>query len=139
MKTWCLYTIILSVFGILISTTLQGQSIDNQKIVEQVYEVLQDRSATSQDIAVLMPVKKWNEIINSKQENERHKISLYGIMNREWRSIVFEKLKIQTPEKNKVLVSGIVKGRKPTECDYIFNQFQHFWFLKDGKIVDFEE
>lgn len=138
MKTICL-NIILFVFGIFVSPNLQGQNINNQLIVKSIYDVLQDRSAISQDMSVLIPVKIYDQIRNSVQENEKYSINLNGIIKGEWGSIVFEKLQFETPEENEVLVTGIVRGRQPTECEFISNQFEHYWFFKDGVIVSFIE
>lgn len=133
------FNIILFVFGISVSPNLLGQDINNQLVVKKIYDVLQDKSATSQDLEVLFPVEKWGQIRNSINENEKYSISLNGIIEGDWGSIVFEKIQFQTPAENEVVVTGMVRGRQPTECKYISRQFEHYWFFKGGVIVGFRE
>lgn len=131
--------IILFVFGISVLPNLQGQNINNQLVVKKIYDVLQDKSVTPRDMAVLIPVKKWEQIRNSIRANEKYSISLDGIVKGEWGSIVFEKLQFETQEENEVVVTGMVRGRQPTECEFISSQFEHSWVFKDGVIVSFTE
>lgn len=117
---------------------MQGQKA-NQEVVKSIYDALQNNSTTSKDIAAMIPTLKWEDVRKPKGVNERYTITLIGIVKNEWGSVVFDDLKFQTSEKNMVLVTGIVMGRQPTECEFISYQFQHTWFLKDGEIINFKE
>lgn len=119
------------------SNYLRGQNNSNQVIVKQVYEVLQNKNATSNEIAALTNSINWDEIESVKKSNYR--ISLSSIMENEWQSILFKNLNFELSDKNKVLVTGVVNGRKATECEYISTRFKHYWALKDGKIISFLE
>lgn len=133
------FNIILFLFGTSVSPDLLVQDIHNQLVVKKIYDVLQDKSATSQDKAVLIPVEKWVQIRNSLKENEKDPFSLNGIIEEEWGSIVFEKLQFQAPAENEVVVTGMVRGRQTTECELISSQIEHYWFFKGGVIQSFRE
>ncbi len=117
---------------------MQGQKA-NQEVVKNIYDALQNSSTTSKDIAALTPTLNWEEVRKQKAVNEKYSIALSGIIKNDWGSIVFDNLRFETPEKNIVLVTGIVMGRQPTECEFISHQFQHTWTLRDGEIINFNE
>ncbi|MBZ9631271.1 hypothetical protein LB465_10820 [Salegentibacter sp. LM13S] len=121
------------------SNYLQGQNNNNEIFVKKVYDVLQDKNATSNEVSALTNGINWDEVRSTKKINNKYSISLSAIMENEWESILFKNLKFQIPEENKVLVTGTVNGRQLTECELISSQFKHYWFLKDGKIVHFLE
>jgi uncharacterized DUF497 family protein len=136
MKTLPLY--FFSLLTVLLwSNYLQGQN--NEIVVKQVYEVLQNNKATSNEISAIVNGINWDEVKSEKRIKDRYNISLSAIMENEWESILFKNLKFQIPQENKVMVSGTVNGRKLTECEFISTQFKHYWSLKDGKIVHFLE
>ena len=137
MKTLHLYFI--PIFAILIGVnSLHSQNMSNQSIVQNIYEVLQIKNATSAEIALLTEPVIWDEILSVKKANN-DSISLSSIVNMEWQSISFKDLNFQLSNKNEVLATGIVSGRKATECEYISTRFKHYWSLKDGKIISFTE
>lgn len=138
MNTLQRYSILL-VAVLFTSTILQGQNTNNQKMIKNVYDVLQNSKARSNDITVLIPGIKWEDVKNSREVNERSSITLGAIMKNEWGSILFEDLNFKDAEKSKVIVTGVLKGRQPTECEFISTRFKHSWDLKDGKIVSFKE
>ncbi|PRX43151.1 hypothetical protein [Salegentibacter salegens] len=119
------------------SNYLQGQENIDQDMVKELYEVLQNKNATSNEIAALTNSINWDEIESVKKTNDN--ITLSAIIKNEWQSILFKNLNFQLSDKNKVLVTGIVKGRKATECEYISTRFKHYWSLKNGKIIGFLE
>ncbi|MDT0686009.1 hypothetical protein [Autumnicola psychrophila] len=136
MKSLLLYCIPL--FTILVSSNyLRGQDKSDQVIVKQVYEVLQNKNVTSNEIAALTNHKNWDEIEDTKSTN--HSISLRAIIKNEWQSILFKNLSFQLSDNNKIIVTGIVNGRKSTECEYVSTRFKHYWSLKDGKVIGFLE
>ncbi len=124
---------------LLSSNYLLGQNNNNEIIVKQIYDVLQNKNATSNEISAITNEINWNEVESTKRVNNKYSISFNGIMKNEWESILFKNLKFQIPEDDKVLVTGTVNGRKSTECEFISTQFKHYWSLKDGKIVHFLE
>ena len=128
-----LFLLVMLVFT---SNRLQGQNTNNQEIVKNIYEVLQN---SKNDITSLIPGIKWKDASTSREVDERHTITFGAIIKNEWGSILFEDLNFQEAKKNKVLVTGVVHGRQPAECEYISTRFKHSWDLKDGKIVSFKE
>lgn len=118
--------------------SLQGQKA-NQEVVKNIYDALQNNSTTSKDIAAMTPTLKWEEVHNAKDVNERYTITLSAIMKNEWRSVSFQNLKFHEIEENKIVITGTVSGRQPTECEGITTAFQHIWTLRDGKIINFKE
>lgn len=138
MNTLQRYSILL-VTVLFTSTIVQGQNTNDQKMIKNVYDVLQNNKSRSNDITALIPGIKWKEVKNSREINERSAITLGALMKKEWGSILFEDLNFQDAEKNKVIVTGVIKGRQPTECELISTRFKHTWDLKDGKIIGFKE
>lgn len=136
MKTLNLY--LISIFAVLFTSVYsQVQHTTNQTIVKQLYEVLENKNTTSKEIAAFTSNIDWNKIKSEK--GTKYNIRLNAIIKNEWQSILFKNLNFQLPDNNKVLVTGIVKGRKASECEYIFTRFKHSWSLKDGEIISFSE
>ena len=136
MKVLHLYFIPLLI-GLLTSNYLHGQENIDQDLVKQLYEVLQNKNTTSNEIKAITNSIDWDEIESVKKTNDN--ITLSGIIKNEWQSILFKNLNFQLSDKNKVLVTGIVKGRKASECEYIYTRFKHSWSLKNGEIIGFLE
>ena len=132
--TWVLFV------SLLFTYILQGQQAkDDHLIVQQFYDILQNKNATNTDIANLAPEIEWDTISAPRATNSEHHITVISIIKNEWGNITFKDLKFQNSEENMVLVTGIVKGRKPSECDYISYNFQHSWSLDNGRLVNFLE
>jgi hypothetical protein len=127
------------VIALLYAIGMQGQLNDNISVVKNMYEVIQKNSTTSKEIIALTPNIDWSQVTNTKEVNERYTITFLAILKNEWRGISFQKLKFQETEKNKILVTGNVSGRQPTECEGVTTAFQHLWTLKDGEIINFNE
>ncbi|MGM0391945.1 MAG: hypothetical protein ACQEWG_07480 [Bacteroidota bacterium] len=138
MNTLQRYSILL-VTVLFTSNILHGQNANNQEIVKNVYDVLQNSKARSNDIAVLIPGIKWDDVKNTREVNEKFSITFDAILKNEWGSIRFEDLNFQNAEKNTIIVTGVVNGRQPAECEFISTRFKHSWDLKDGKIVSLKE
>jgi len=136
MKVLHLYFISLLI-GLFTSNYLQGQENIDQDLVKQLYEVLQNKNTTSNEIKAITNSIDWDEIESVNKTNDN--ITLSGIIKNEWQSILFKNLNFELSDKNKVLVTGIVKGRKASECEYIYTSFKHYWSLKHGKIIGFLE
>jgi len=136
MKVLHLYFISLLI-GLFTSNYLQGQENIDQDLIKQLYEVLQNKNATSNEIKAITNSIDWDEIESVKKTNDN--ITLGAIIKNKWESILFKDLNFELPDKNKVLVTGIVKGRKASECEYISTRFKHYWSLKDGEIIGFLE
>lgn len=136
MKTLHLYFIPLFI-GLFTSNYLQGQENIDKDMVKKLYEVLQNKSTTSNEIKAITNSIDWDEIESVKKSNNT--ITLSGIIKNEWQSILFKNLNFELSDKNKVLVTGIVKGRKASECEYIYSKFKHSWSLKNGEIIGFLE
>lgn len=136
MKILHLYFISILI-GLFTSNYLQGQENIDQDLVKQLYKVLQDKNASSNEIKAITNSIDWDEIESVNKTNNN--ITLSGIIKNEWQSILFKNLHFELSDKNKVLVSGIVKGRKASECEYIYTSFKHSWSLKNGKIIGFLE
>lgn len=119
--------------------SVQGQKADNIDTVQKIYADLQKSNATSKDIKAMTPNLNWEEIKSTKDVNERYTITLAAIVKNEWRGISFKNLEYQKIEENKVLVTGTVSGRKPSECEGVTSTFQHHWTFKDGQIIQLTE
>ncbi len=133
------YFAIPFVTALLVSMGVQGQISKNESVVKNIYEVVQKNSTTSKDIKALTPNLNWNKLTNANEVNERYTITFLSILQNNWRGISFHKLAFQETEKNKILVTGSVSGRQPTECEGVITTFQHLWTLKDGEIINFTE
>lgn len=129
---------ILLVMAVCISSILQGQNTHNREVIKHLYDVLQNNKAGS-DTAVLIPGITWEDVKQPGEAEERSSIRFGAIMKNLWGSILFKDLDFQDTGKNRVLVTGVVYGRQPTECEFISTRFKHSWDLKDGKIVRFKE
>ena len=126
--------------SILFTPILQGQQAeDDHFIVKQFYDILQNKNATNTDIANLAPEIEWNAMSTLSGPNNKHHITVISIIKNEWGNIIFKDLKFQNSEENVVLVTGTVKGRKPSECDYISYRFKHYWSLNNGRLINFLE
>jgi membrane-bound lytic murein transglycosylase MltF len=119
--------------------SVQGQKAGNLEVVKNLYDALQKNSITSNDIAAMTPTLKSEEVKSTKEVNERYTITLSAIVKNEWRGVSFKNLEYREIEQNKVLVTGTVSGRQPSECEGITTTFQHLWTLKDGEIIHFNE
>lgn len=131
-----LYTL-LFLFGLCVTQYVQGQETDH-KIVLEVYDALQDKNRSSKDLAVLAPGLNWDEARN-KTKAKRYKIALISIVNNEWGSIRFDQLKIESTQGDKLVVKGIVNGRKHLECEFVSHPFTHYWTLKNGELIHLSE
>ena len=116
------------------------QEKKNHISVKKIYDVLQEKKATFKDFETLTPEINWDELVLPEEMNTRNQISLGSIMRNEWMSIGFKDLHFQTSEKNSILVTGIVNGRQPSECEFISYYFKHHWILDDDdRIIGFRE
>ncbi|WP_339611887.1 hypothetical protein [uncultured Planktosalinus sp.] len=127
------------VTALLVSSGVQGQMNENLIVVKNIYEVIHQKSTTSEEVKALTPNIQWEKLNNAKEVNERYNITFLAILKNEWRGISFQSLEFQETEKNKILVTGTVSGRKPTECEGVTTTFQHHWILKEGEIMNFNE
>jgi len=118
--------------------SMQGQKA-NQEIVKHIYDALQNSSTASKEIKALTSTLNWEEIKSTKDVNERYTITLSAIVKNEWRGVSFKNLEYRKIEENKVLVTGTVSGRQPTECEGVTTTFQHLWTFKDGQIIQLTE
>ncbi len=119
--------------------SVQGQKAKNIDAVQNIYDALQKSNATSKDIKAWTPILNWEEVKSTKDVNERYTITLSAIMKNEWRGVSFKNLEYREIEDNKVLVTGTVSGRQPTECEGVTTTFQHLWTFKDGQIIHLNE
>tara|TARA_R110000850_G_scaffold147130_1_gene269300 strand:- start:12206 stop:12598 length:393 start_codon:yes stop_codon:yes gene_type:complete len=123
----------------LLIPTVQGQKSKNIDTVQNIYDAFQKSNATSKDIKSLTPSLNWEEVKSTKEVNERYNITLSAILKNEWRGVTFQNIEVREIEENKVLVTGTVSGRQPTECEGITTAFQHLWTFKDGRIIHVTE
>lgn len=116
----------------------------NVVIINGVYDALQNNNAPSL-IANWVPDMKWYKSSNNFNENEpyssdNHFINkIYVLLENEWEHIIFKNMNVQEIEMNVVLVTGTLTGRKAKENEVVSLEFQHLWWLKDGKVVKFLE
>lgn len=116
-----------------------AQDGNNLLSVKNVYEVLQNKRYTPGEINALIPDLNWDRVSASNAGKNRSTITLISMMNKEWESLLIEDLNFHSDQKNMIVVTGKVKGRRPTECKYISDRFRHTWTLIDGKITNFKE
>ncbi len=138
MKISYLYLFLLSTV-LFTSNSMQGQNYEEQLLVQKIYDALQDSSTSSQDVAALIPAVKWKEIKIPEEINPRSTITLSAIMTDQWSCILFRDLKFDNIVENKIMVTGEVIGRQPSECEYISTRFRHYWSLENGEIIAFTE
>lgn len=138
MKTLQIY-LFLIVPVLSTSNNLQGQNNNNQEIIKNIYDVVQNHSKTSNDLAALTPGIKWDEVINPKEMNDRDNITFPAVMQNQWGHVLFNKIIFQEVEQDKVLVTGTVNGRQPSECEFVSTRFKHYWTIKDGQVIKFLE
>lgn len=119
--------------------SVQGQKAKNSDAVQNIYAALQKSNATSKDIKAWAPNLNWEEVKSTKDVNERYTIKLSAIVKNEWRGVSFKNLEYREIEENKVLVTGTVSGRQPTECEGVTTIFQHLWTFKGGQIINLIE
>tara|TARA_R110002072_G_scaffold43558_1_gene122170 strand:- start:14566 stop:14958 length:393 start_codon:yes stop_codon:yes gene_type:complete len=119
--------------------SMQGQKAKNSDAVQNIYDALQNNNTTSKDIKAWTPNLNWEEVKSTKDVNERSTITLSAIVKNEWRGISFKNLEYREMDENKVLVTGTVSGRQPTECEGITTTFNHLWTFKDGQIIHLTE
>lgn len=125
---------------LLITTySLKAQKSGNRETVVKLYEILQTRGSGPNEVVALTPRINWKEIDDSKAVDERYNISFPAVMENKWSSLQFKDLTFKEVSKNAILVTGTVSGRQHSECEYITNEFNHSWSLRDGEIVQFLE
>lgn len=131
------FLLILSI--VFSSYALQAQMNNDRETVAQVYDLLQTREAGPAEVALLTPKINWAEVKSLKKLNKRYNISFSSIMQNNWQSLEFRDLDLQEIEKNRILATGTVIGRQPTECGISSTDFRHSWSLKNGEIVGFSD
>ncbi len=124
---------------ILITNTMHCQEKNDVEVLKNIYKVLQIPSTSSKDIVSLTPEINWNEKFSSEKEIDRYVIGFGGIMKNKWHSLEFTDLLFHRDGNNKVMVSGTVSGKQPTECEFRSNRFKHSWTIQNGKLIDFSE
>lgn len=133
------FKVLLFVTVLLFSLGVQGQINENVGVIKSIYNALQNSNTTSKEIKALTSTLNWEEIKSTKDVNERYTITLSAIVKNEWRGVSFKNLEYRKIEENKVLVTGTVSGRQPTECEGVTTTFQHLWTFKDGQIIQLTE
>ena len=118
---------------------LQAQKSGNRETVIQLYEILQTRGSGPNEVVALTPRINWKGIDASRAVNDRYNISFPAVMGNKWSSLQFKDLTFKEVSKNDILVTGTVSGRQHSECEYITNEFNHSWSLRDGEIFQFLE
>ena len=138
MKSLRSYLFLIS-FAILGVSLLNAQNTNNQLIVQEIYDYLQDKNSTSQDIARLTGKIKWDDEIHRKNLSKKNWINFIAVLNNEYGPVLFDRLSSKEVERDKVVVTGIMSGRRASECEYISTHFQHNWSLEQGQIIGFSE
>ncbi len=138
LKSIVLYTMTF-ILAWTVIPSVQGQKASNPERVKNIYDALQNNNTTSTDIKALTPFLNWEEVKSTKDVNERYTITLSSIMKNEWRGVSFKHLEYREIEENKVLVTGTVSGRQPTECEGVTTAFEHIWTFKDNRIIHLTE
>lgn len=133
------FKVLLFVTVLLFSIGVQGQINENVGVIKSIYNALQNSNPTSKEIKALTSTLNWEEIKSTKDVNERYTITLSAIVKNEWRGVSFKNLEYRETTENKVLVTGTVSGRQPTECEGVTTTFQHLWTFKDGQIIQLTE
>lgn len=138
MKTLPLLLFLLGICA-LTTNNLPAQDLENQALVKNIYNALQDKNKSPGEVANLMPQIDWNEISLTKGVGSKTGITLSGIMDHSWVSLEIRDLHFEHPRLREVEVTGIINGRRPTECEYISSPFRHRWRVHDGNIISFAE
>lgn len=135
------------VVWILVCISFQTQAQtrkSNVVIINNIYEAIENDNAPSL-IANWVPDMKWYKSSNNFNENQSYTADneilndVYALLENEWEHIIFKNMNIQPIEENVVLVTGILTGRKAKEIEVVSSEFQHLWWLKEGKVVKFLE
>lgn len=131
--------IILVLFLSICTYSLQAQEKNDRKVLEQIYSLLQTKGSGPADVVILTQAIDWTEMNSPGQFNERYFITFPSIMRNNWTGLHFQDMTFKQLEKDKILVTGRVRGRQPTECGAIANHFTHSWYFKNGEIIAFSE
>lgn len=131
-----LFLIVIVVFG---TNKLQAQNPENQLAVQKIYDFIQDKNTTTREVAALMPAIDWEKLKLPEGVDPRNTITFCALMKNQWGSILFRDLEFKQIAEDKVVVTGIVNGRQPSECEYISSRFTHNWTLRNGEIITFTE
>jgi len=131
--------LVLVLWVITTTFTLQAQESLNRETVEQIYESLQTRGQGTNDVAGLSPGMDWKEVGASNSVDHRNTISFPEVMENRWGSLEFRDLVFEEMNKDEIRVTGTVSGRQLTECEHIAHKFRHSWSFRKGKIVGFLE
>lgn len=138
MEKFILNLMIVLVFGIG-TYSLQAQDKNDREVLERVYSLLQTRGTGLTDVIELTSAIDWTEVKTSKQLNERYAITFPGMMRNDWTGLHFQDMVFMQTEKDRILATGRVSGRQPTECGIVTTSFAHSWSFQDGEIVGFSE
>ncbi|NJW51550.1 hypothetical protein [Salinimicrobium oceani] len=122
-----------------IAITSEEMADKNHILVNEIYEMLQDKNRSVEDMQALTSEINWKQTEVSKRGISRYKINMSSIMQSGWTTVLFEDLRFETTDRKEVLVTGIVNGRQPAECDFISHDFEHYWLVKNDKVVGFRE
>ena len=131
--------IVLILLVLITTSALKAQENVNREMVERLYQVLQTRGNGPNDIVALTPGINWKEIESAADVDYRNIISFPSVMGNKWSGLQFKDLTFKEVSKNAILVRGTVSGRQHSECEYITNEFNHSWSLREGEIVQFSE
>ncbi|MCM4161320.1 hypothetical protein FHG64_06590 [Antarcticibacterium flavum] len=122
--------------ALFLSTLTPAQSDERILMVKGIYAALEEGDASSRYMAALPAGIEQEQV---KEINNNNGFSISSILKKEWESLEFKNLQFEPEGKNMIYVSGIVKGRKATECDHLSKRFRHSWVFEKGKIVKFSE
>ena len=114
--------------------------IKNFLLLEEIYDLLQDKNAIPQDIMALAPDLDWEEQeLIPNGFNSRHKLTLHAVMNGKWTNLSLKDFNFTPGKEEMIVVTGTIEGRQPLECEYISHLFQHFWVFDEDRLVFFWE
>ncbi|GAA0742364.1 hypothetical protein [Gaetbulibacter jejuensis] len=119
--------LLLSNFGFS-QSTINNKDLNS---ITQYYNSLQDNKQSSIHLQTLEQLMGWEFLrTETANLNNRSFITLEAVLINQWTQIEITSLELKVVSENKIIASGILSGRQPTECDYISTSFEHLWIKK---------
>ncbi|WP_335974672.1 hypothetical protein [Gaetbulibacter jejuensis] len=120
--------LLLSNFGFS-QSTINNEDLNS---ITLYYSTVQDNQQTSTSLKTLEQLMDWElSRTETVSLNNRNFITLEAVLINQWTQIEITNLELKIVSEEKVMVSGVLSGRQPTECDYISTNFEHLWIKKN--------
>ena len=127
---------IITLTALLCSSMGHSQSINKQHIISsiaQYYNALQGTGNTNSNMIIITGNMSWEHQPTIEQNYyDRYRITLESVLENHWTQVELKHLKIVSKSNDSIIVTGLLSGRQPDECEYISAPFKHVWTLKNA-------